>query len=140
MSRPVQNVSVPLGEMYESLESIRQAARERLNEIERELKAYEELLVERDLLREVLALPPLRGGADGSGRVRARRGENIDRIVTFVADHPGATVGDIAQQTGITKGVVYNTVRVLVDRGQLEPAPERDGVRAYRVAAAADVR
>lgn len=121
--------------MYESLESIRQAARERLDEIELELKGYEELLVERDLLREVLALPPLRAKVSANGRARARRGQNIDRIVTYVREHPGATVNDIAGDTGITKGVVYNTVRVLVERGQLETEPGGDGVRAYRVAA-----
>lgn len=131
--------------MYESLETIRQAAEARLEEIEQALERYDELLVERDLLREVLSLPPLKGratnGNDGpvNGRARARRGENLELIVACVAEHPGATVSDIAQHTGISKGVVYNTVRVLVRRGQLELDTPEDGVRCYRIADAVDV-
>lgn len=127
--------------MYESLETIRDAALARLAEIEHELAGYDELLAERDLLREVLSLPPLKGraAAGGNGRGRARRGENLELIVSFVAAHPGASVNEIARHTGISKGVVYNTVRVLVEREQLEVDPAEDGVRTYRVARAVDV-
>lgn len=131
--------------MYESIETIRDAALARLDEIERELAGYEELLAERDRLREVLALPPLKGGSAsangaGNGRARARRGENVELILAFVAEHPGATVSAIAGQTGISKGVVYNTVRVLVQRGQLEMGSSESGVRTYRVARVVDAR
>lgn len=121
---------------YESLAQVRDSVAARLAEIERELEAYDDLVRERDMLREILALPPMRSGADAEPkRPRARRGENIQRILELVEARELMTAEEIAEATGISKGVVYNTVRSLVERGQLEKAMLESGVNAYRATA-----
>lgn len=120
---------------YESLAQVRDSVAARLTEIERELQAYDDLVRERDMLREILALPPMRSGADAEQkRPRARRGENIQRILQLVEEREVVTAEEITEATGISKGVVYNTVRSLVERGQLEKATLDSGVNAYRAA------
>lgn len=121
---------------YESLAQVRDSVAARLTEIEHELKAYDDLVRERDMLREILALPPMRSGAETEHkRPRARRGENIQRILQLVDERKVVTAEEIADATGISKGVVYNTVRSLVERGQLEKATLETGVSAYRATA-----
>ena len=75
-ARILRNVTPDSDPPYESLAQVRDSVAARLTEIERELRAYDDLVRERDMLREILALPPMRSGADAEQkRPRARRGE-----------------------------------------------------------------
>ncbi len=107
----------------------------RLREIEEQLKPFEELEQERRRLR--LALGALRdetpngGHAGARGRRRAARGTNPTAILAHVAASPGSTAGEIADATGITRGVVYSATSRLAAAGRLRREPKPDGSVAY---------
>jgi MarR family len=117
----------------------------RLKEIEEQLKPFEELERERARLRQALgalrgedlrnsaARGPGRGG--GRGRKRAARGSNLTAILDHVAATPGATAGEIADATGISRGVVYSATSRLAAAGRLRREPKPDGSVAYHPAA-----
>jgi hypothetical protein len=116
---------------------------QRLAEIQEQLRPFEELEAERDRLRRALralrneAEVDLHGGMAGRrggnarGARRAPRGSNLKAIVTYVELHPGATSGEIAEATGISRGVVYSAVSRLTNAGRLERQPKGDGQVAY---------
>jgi hypothetical protein len=116
----------------------------RLAEIEEQLRPYAELEAERVRLRRALGAlrnEPDAGGNGGSARRggnargarRAARGSNLRAIVDFVTANPGATSGEIAAATGISRGVVYSAVSRLTNAGKLERSPKGDGQVAYTV-------
>lgn len=129
---------------------------DRLEEIEEQLRPFAELEDERRRLRDALAA--LRPGApsDGdqapapgprparsrtgrrmarSGRgARAPRGSNLTAILSHVQANPGATAGEIATATGISRGVVYSATSRLSSSGRLQREPKPDGQVGYRVA------
>ena len=86
-----------------------------------------------------------RGGQDGSrGRARARsasrpsrprapRGQNKAAVFGVIAERPGVTVTEVAQVTGITKPLIYNTTRAGVERGELERVALPGGQQGFRV-------
>ena len=118
----------------------------RLKEIDEQLRPLTELQRERDKLRE--ALGALREGEPRQSSPRARkpaarrsragkrapRGSNLTAITDFVAANAGATAGEIAEATGISRGVVYSATSRLSSSGKLERVPKRDGQVGYRAA------
>lgn len=110
-----------------------------LDEIRAQLAGYEEL--RRNELRIEGALAILRGetvlpgasafGAAGPRRAstgqRAPRGQNRQLILTTVGDHPGITVAEVAERTGIGRPTVATTVSKLKRDGVLDA--EGDGLR-----------
>ena len=117
----------------------------RLEEIERQLQPFTELERERSKLQQALGAlrdddeRPARarraGSAasrrPGSGK-RAARGSNLAAIKDFVSSNAGATAGEIAEATGISRGVVYSATSRLSASGKLERVPKPDGQVGYR--------
>ena len=118
----------------------------RLKEIDKQLEPFAELQRERDKLQEALGAlrdgepgPRARRGGKSTTRrqragKRAARGSNLTAITGFVASHPGATAGEIAEATGITRGVVYSATSRLSSSGKLQRVPKADGQVGYRPA------
>jgi hypothetical protein len=65
---------------------------------------------------------------------RAPRGQNKQAILEFVSANPGATAPQIAEGTGIDRGVIYSAVSRLASSGQLRKDPLTNGQVAYHVA------
>ena len=129
---------------------------DRLKEIEEQLRPFAELEDERRRLSDALAalrsgtprggdrssassLPPARSRAgrrsSRTGRGgRAPRGSNLTAILSHVQANPGATAGEIATATGISRGVVYSATSRLSASGRLERQPKPDGQVGYRAA------
>ena len=120
---------------------VEQLIEARLAEIEAELAPFAELEAERDRLRRALsalrnepdatAVGNSRRGGNARGARRAPRGSNLKAIVTYVSENPGATSGEIAAATGISRGVVYSAVSRLTNAGKLARSPKGDGQVAY---------
>ena len=120
----------------------------RLKAIDEQLRPFDELRRERDKLREALealrgdeppkstARRPRRSGGRRSSRSgkRAARGSNLTAITEYVASNAGATAGEIAEATGISRGVVYSATSRLSTSGKLERVPKPDGQVGYRSA------
>jgi len=108
----------------------------RLREIEEQLKPFEELEQERRRLRQALgALRDETPAAPASrARRRAARGSNLTAILEYVVSTPGSTAGEIADATGITRGVVYSATSRLAAAGRLRREPKPDGSVAYHPA------
>jgi predicted transcriptional regulator len=124
--------------------SVEQMIEARLAEIEEELRPFAELETERDRLRRALRAlrnEPDPSGAAGGGNARrggnargarrAARGSNLKAIIAYVTANPGATSGEIAAATGISRGVVYSAVSRLTNAGRLARSPKGDGQVAY---------
>jgi predicted transcriptional regulator len=121
---------------------VEQMIEARLAEIEEQLRPYAELEAERERLRRALGAlrnepdptadggQPRRGG-NARGARRAARGSNLKAIVEYVTANPGATSGEIATATGISRGVVYSAVSRLTNAGKLARSPKGDGQVAY---------
>jgi Winged helix-turn-helix DNA-binding len=119
----------------------------RLKEIDKQLQPLTELQRERDKLKEALGAlsggeprrsSPRRarkpGGRRSRSGKRAARGSNLAAITDFVSSNAGATAGEIAEATGISRGVVYSATSRLSSSGKLERVPKPDGQVGYRVA------
>src|SRR5215212_9627303 len=82
-----------------------------------------------------------RGGAararaasvSGTSRPRAKRGQNKAAVFGVIHERPGVTVSEIAQVTGITKPLIYNTTRSGVERGELEKVSLPGGISGFRI-------
>ena len=133
---------------------VEQLIEHRLQEIEEQLRPFAELEDERRRLRE--ALDALRGSESTgvapasqaakpapSRRRRSRRtsrggraprGSNLSAIIEHVTANPGATAGEIATATGISRGVVYSATSRLSASGKLKREPKPDGQVGYRQA------
>jgi len=133
---------------------VEQLIEHRLQEIEEQLRPFAELEDERRRLRD--ALDALRSGTPSGGdrsssqspqparsrtgrrparsvpRARAPRGSNLSAILSHVQANPGATAGEIATATGISRGVVYSATSRLSSSGRLERQPKPDGQVGYR--------
>ena len=117
----------------------------RLEEIERQLQPFTELERERHKLQQALGAlrdddgRPAHPRGSSSARRRSRpgkraaRGSNLAAITDFVASNAGATAGEIAKATGISRGVVYSATSRLSASGKLERVPQPDGQVGYRV-------
>jgi hypothetical protein len=127
---------------------VEQAIERRLREIDEQLRPLEDLARERERLSRALealrpeatARPaPGRSGARRSprrtaGSRRAKRGSNLSAIIAHVRSHPGATAGQLAEATGIDRGVVYSAVSRLTTSGRLRRQPLGDGQVGYHPA------
>ena len=132
---------------------VEQLIEHRLQEIEEQLRPFVELEDERRRLRDALVAlrsdssrasadaPPARRQPAGKGATRrarsnggrrAPRGSNLTAILSHVATNPGATAGDIATATGISRGVVYSATSRLSSSGKLKRDPRPDGQVGYR--------
>ncbi len=129
----------------------------RLRELDEQLRPY--AVLEEERTRLLAALEALRGGAGDNGRVavaksttgtrqparrkrqrsgrgkRATRGSNLEAILGHVNAHPGATASDLAEATGISRGVVYSAVSRLAAGGRLRREQLPDGQVAYHLPA-----
>ena len=50
-----------------------------------------------------------------------------------IAERPGVTVTELAEVTGITKPLIYNTTRAGVERGELERVALPGGQQGFKV-------
>jgi len=127
---------------------------ERLQEIEAQLKTYDELARERHRLQRALdalrsepgtgargAASPRRAtrrrSAGRSGGRRAQRGSNVAAIIGHVTANPGSTAAEIAEATGIDRGVVYSATSRLASAGRLRRVPKGDRQVGYELGGAA---
>jgi len=130
------NVSDVIGDLRRDLEG-------RLQEVERQLDAYQPLLKEREQLQEALSRPPFagekprpatKGTSARKSRTRAPRGANREAILSLVGERPGVTATEIADVTKISRAVTYNTLAKLVERNQLEKTELPGGQTGYKSA------
>lgn len=125
----------------------------RLRDLEERLRPLAELEQDRERLQRALAAlrapgstqaapapsrATTRATAKPKGRTpargkRATRGSNLQAILEYVGSHPGATAGDLAQVTGISRGVVYSAVSRLTAAGRLRRESLPDGQVAYHL-------
>jgi hypothetical protein len=134
---------------------VEQLIEHRLQQIEEQLRPLAELEDERRRLQIALdalradsprtpdraaatSASPARKRATGRARSgrgsRAPRGSNLTAILSHVSAHPGATAGEIATATGITRGVAYSATSRLSSSGKLQREPKPDGQVGYRTA------
>jgi Fic family protein len=125
---------------------LRKDLERRLEEVDRELVAYEPLLRERAQLQEALETPPFASGTPRtaapkrksaprrSSSSRAPRGANREAILKVVGDRPGVTAAEISDVTKISRAVTYNTLAKLVEQGQLAKTELPGGQTGYRSA------
>jgi hypothetical protein len=66
------------------------------------------------------ATRPRRRRPASSRRPRAPRGANKEKIYAAIEARPGATVGEIAEASGVAKRIIYNVTRQGVEKGELE--------------------
>lgn len=135
-------------------DGIRRAIEERLAVIERELAGLGALVVERDQLRAALAElqdppsatrqrrtvrppEPQRAwegapsqGARGARASRRPRGANRQAVLTFLSEQDEANAAAIADASGIDRGVIYNLLGRMADKGEVARA-DRDGRALY---------
>jgi predicted transcriptional regulator len=118
---------------------------QRLQEVEAQLEPFAELEAERERLKRALSAlrnEPDAGarqdgrGGNARGARRAPRGSNLKAIISYVTVNPGATSGEIAEATGISRGVVYSAVSRLTNAGKLSRRPKGDGQVAYHAVTA----
>ena len=139
-------------------DGIRRAIEERLAVIERELAGLGALVVERDQLRAALAElqdpPPVTRqrrtgpapvrppepqrawedapsqGAQSARASRRPRGANRQAVLTFLSEQDEANAAAIADASGIDRGVIYNLLGRMADKGEVARA-DRDGRALY---------
>lgn len=66
-------------------------------------------------------------------RQRNARGKNKEKILTLIAERPGASAGDVISATGITASVVYSALNRFVKNGELRMETLPSGVNGYRI-------
>ena len=71
--------------------------------------------------------------ASRPSRPRAPRGQNKAAVYGVIAERPGVTVTEIAQVTGITKPLIYNTTRAGIERGELDRFALPGGHQGFKV-------
>jgi sugar-specific transcriptional regulator TrmB len=116
---------------------------QRLNDIERELAAYEPLMREREQIEAALHRPPFaaerrpaatRGTSPRKQTSRAPRGANREAILSVVTERPGASAAEISDVTKISRAVTYNTLAKLVSQGKVEKTDLPGGQTGYKPA------
>jgi hypothetical protein len=135
---------------------VAQTIERRLREIDAQLRSYDELANERDRLQRALQVVRSDSDADTSTRSasrsatrpasarrrraprRARRGSNIEAIISYVNANAGATAAEIATGTGIDRGVVYSATSRLAGTGRLRRTAKGDRQVGYELGAPAD--
>jgi hypothetical protein len=66
-----------------------------------------------------------------AARPRAPRGANRDAFLTALRERPGSSVPDLAELTGVQRGVLYELRRRLLDEGSVVEQRRDDGRKGY---------
>jgi DNA-binding transcriptional ArsR family regulator len=113
----------------------------RLQEIDEALSGWNDLVHQRERLQAARAAltgqeSANQGAGDGKSRPRraqrARRGENKRRVLETVRERPGASIGELAQASGVARPTAYNTLRQLLEGGEVERVDLGGGQIGYR--------
>ncbi len=125
--------------MTDLIDELRKQMRERLNEIDRELRSVDGLIeekarIERALSSEPFAQPTRKGSTNGGSprRVRRRAGDTRERFLAFVSERPGVSVAEVAAGVGIDKGYAHNLTSRLTKAGVLERTELPGGGKGLR--------
>jgi hypothetical protein len=70
-----------------------------------------------------------------TARPRARRGANREAFLGVLRERPGSTVGEIGDATGVSRGVLYQIRRRLLEEGAVLEQQRGDGRTGYALAA-----
>ncbi len=112
----------------------------RLGEIDEALGGWDDLVQERDRLRAARAVlvgsepaeqPSARAGSAAS-QGRSPRGENRRRLLEAIEQRPGASVGELAEVSGVARPTAYNVLRGLMERGDVQRVDLGGGQSGYR--------
>lgn len=106
------------------LEEIRRTATHRLRQIEPLIEEAHRLrdvleAIERRPTAEQMPSPSNGVTLTGAGVPRAAKGANKRAILDLIGRHPGITVAEISQSTGVKRTVVASTVSRLKRTGEL---------------------
>ncbi|MCL2768552.1 MAG: winged helix-turn-helix domain-containing protein [Solirubrobacterales bacterium] len=106
------------------LEEIEQAAERRLLELQPMVEEAERLRTVLDVIAGKLRANGAGaergdGGLVALGPPRAATGSNKRAILELVAERPGITASEIAEETGVKRTVVASTISRLKQRGEL---------------------
>jgi DNA-binding MarR family transcriptional regulator len=69
-----------------------------------------------------------------SASSRAAHGANVTAILEHVELHPGATAGDLARATNISRGAIYSALSRMASAGRLRRESRPDGTVGYYIA------
>ena len=139
-----QIIEARLSELEEQLRPLAELEQEKTR-LERALEALREGVSRNSdvapsarAARSSRATPPApsrRGRARRAAKrgSRAKRGSNLEAILEHVGKHPGATASELANATGISRGVVYSAVSRLAAGGRLKREQLPDGQVAYHL-------
>jgi DNA-binding transcriptional ArsR family regulator len=72
-----------------------------------------------------------RGNTSARAHSRAPRGANRAAFLAALQERPGASVAEIADATGVTRAVLYQLRRRLLDDGAIAEQPRDDGRKGY---------
>jgi DNA-binding transcriptional ArsR family regulator len=130
--------------MSELLERVRGEIRARRNELRAAVDEHERLEAAQAALRAVTGgvsqprpaadRPPIASAprrARRTGSVRAPRGANRAAVLRAVTERPGASAGELAAASGVSRPVVYNLLKSLTERGELVRRELPRGVAGY---------
>jgi predicted transcriptional regulator len=110
--------------VIDALEAERQDAKERLEWVEKQLKAF------RDRAGDALPSVPSRSSRRSSARrastrrssARSRQGDTASRIVDYLAKHPNSTAGDLAKGLNLKRNSVSTKLTQMAKAGQIKKA------------------
>lgn len=125
--------------MAGTIARLRMDIEKRLREIEGELAALEPLAAEKARLEHVLATPPFAAETPAkrtrvkSAAKRAPRGANKAAVYEAVRNMPGASPGEIASASKVSKPQAANVLRAGVANADLTTVDLGGGRRGYRI-------
>jgi len=111
-------------QVIDALEAERDDAKERLDWIEAQIKAF------RDRAGDALPSVPSRSGRRSSARrassrrktARSRQGDTAARIVDYLGAHPNSTAGDLAKGLNLRRNSVSTKLTQMAKAGQIKKA------------------
>ena len=111
-------------QVIDALEAERDDAKERLDWLENQLKAF------RDRAGDALPAVPSRSNRRSSARrassrrktARSRRGDTAGRIVDYLAKHPNSTAGDLAKGLNLKRNSVSTKLTQMAKAGTIRKA------------------
>src|SRR3954447_18974355 len=112
-------------QVIDALEAERDDAKERLDWIENQLKAF------RERAGNVLPSVPSRSNRRSTARrassrrrsARSRQGDTASRIVDYLAKHPNSTAGDLAKGLNLKRNSVSTKLTQMAKAGTIKKAP-----------------
>jgi predicted transcriptional regulator len=111
-------------QVIDALEAEREDAKERLEWVERQLKAF------RDRAGDALPSVPSRSSRRSTARrastrrssARSRQGDTASRIVDYLSKHPNSTAGDLAKGLNLKRNSVSTKLTQMAKAGQIKKA------------------